>query len=199
MDFEFTQEYLSVLQIHTGRKNLLLITKGVVIGKNTNSTKNTYMMRYSIYLLGLLLVCSACRGVDHTDINTDAIEQEILSMGNDVVQALNEANIDDLVRDFWQSDSTLFMIDGVKVQGYENILGVMEQIPNRRKDIDLKVVDEQVYVLSNNAAVHVVEFREEVTHVDDSMSEGEGLWNTVYNKMEGEWKIVMVHESHLRN
>ncbi|MDZ7693620.1 MAG: DUF3225 domain-containing protein [Balneolaceae bacterium] len=157
------------------------------------------MMKYSIYLLGLFLVCSACREADHTDINTDAIEQEILSMGNDVVQALNEANIDDLVRDFWQSDYTLFMIDGVKVQGYENILGVMQQIPNRRKDLDLEVVDEQVYVLSNNTAVHVVEFREEVTHLDDSISEGEGLWNTVYNKMEGEWKIVMVHESHLRN
>ena len=91
------------------------------------------------------------------------------------------------------------MIDGIKVQGYENIRGVMEQIPNRRKDLELELVDEQVYVLSHNTAVHVVEFREKVTHMDDSVSEGEGLWNTIYNKMEGEWKIVMVHESHLRN
>ncbi|MDZ7716475.1 MAG: nuclear transport factor 2 family protein [Balneolaceae bacterium] len=156
-------------------------------------------MKYSIYLLGLLLICSACREADHTNINTDAIEQEILSMGSDVVQALNEANIDDLVRDFWQSDSTLFMINGMKVQGYESIMGVMEQIPNRRKDLDLKVEDEQVYVLSNNAAVHVVKFREVVTRLDDSISESEGVWNTVYKKMDDGWKIVMVHESHPRN
>jgi uncharacterized protein (TIGR02246 family) len=157
------------------------------------------MMKYLIYLLGLFLACTACREANHTYMKTDAIEQEIRSMGNDVVQALNEANIDVLVRDFWQSDSTLFMIDGMKVQGYENIRSVMEEIPNRRKDLELEVEDEQVYVLSNNAAVHVIKFQEEVTHLDDSISEGEGLWNTVYKKMEGEWKIVMVHESHLKN
>ena len=58
-------------------------------------------MKYSIYLLLLILICPACRETDNTDINRNAIEQKILSMGNDVVLALNESNIDDLVRDFW--------------------------------------------------------------------------------------------------
>ncbi len=120
-------------------------------------------------------------------------------MGESVVRALNEADTETLVRDYWKSDSALFLIDGNKIEGYDKIRSAMEDIPNRRKNLVLEVDNERVIILSDNTALHVVQFHEQVTHLDDSISKGKGVWSTVYKKIKDDWKIIMVHESHLKN
>jgi ketosteroid isomerase-like protein len=131
--------------------------------------------------------------------NEDDVKQEILKLGESVVRALNEADTETLLRDFWKSDSTLFLIDGIKIEGYEAIRSALEGIPTRRKDLVLDVDNEQVIILSENIALHVVQFHEKVIHMDDSISRGQGVWSTLYKKIQDDWKIIMVHESHIRN
>lgn len=153
-------------------------------------------MRQTILLSGAFLFILSCTEVSDNPYDKEKIKQEIQNLGEDVVWALNEANTDTLIRDFRKSDSTLFLIDGFKIQGYDNIRSSLEGIPERRKNLDLDVDDEQVLVLSEDMAIHVVEFHEEVTYMNDSISRGQGIWSTFYRKMNDEWKIIMVHESH---
>ena len=156
-------------------------------------------MKQIALLLGVLLFFFSCTKTEENSYKEDEIKQEILKLGESVVQALNEADIETLTRDFWESDSTLFLINGNKIEGYENILAAMEEIPTRRKDLNLNVDNEQVLILSDNMAIHVVEFNEEITRMDDSISRSQGVWSTLYKKIQDDWKIVMVHESHIKN
>lgn len=149
--------------------------------------------------LGMLFLIVSCNEIETGSYDEGEVNMEIQKLGEDIVWALNEANTDTLMRDFWHSESTTFMIDGNKVEGYENIKSVIEQIPNRRKNLDLEVDDERILVLSEDIAIQIVEFHEEITHMNDSISTGQGIWSTVYQQMGDQWKIIMVHESHLRN
>ena len=154
-------------------------------------------MKQILLLFGIILYICSCTDKKKTSCDKVTIEQEILQLGKSVVWALNEANTDTLIRDFWQSDSALFLIDGFRVQGYERIRSLLKGIPNRRKKLVLDVDDEMVLVLTENMAIHVVEFNQKVTHMNDSISTDKGIWSTVYKKMQDDWKIIMVHESHL--
>jgi ketosteroid isomerase-like protein len=153
-------------------------------------------MRTLFLIPGLLFALASC--TNNKTIPESVIRDEILSKGNDIVRALNEADIKGLYKDFWQSESALFLIDGMKVEGYDQIKSIMEGIPNMRKDLDLTVENEEVYVLSEKIAIHLVEFKERKTLLNDSISEGQGLWTTVFKKIDDEWKVIMVHESHVR-
>ena len=155
-------------------------------------------MKQIALLFAVSLFHCSCAAAGESSFNEDEVRQEILKLGGDIVQALNDADIETLTRDFWESDSTLFLINGMKIEGYERIRSMLEMIPSRRKGLVLDVDSEQVIVLSENTALHVVEFHEEITRMDDSTSKGQGVWSTLYKKMEDGWKIVMVHESHVK-
>ncbi|GGD83361.1 YybH family protein [Planktosalinus lacus] len=155
-------------------------------------------MKQVALLLGVFLIHFSCTDTKENFYNEDSVKQEILQLGALIVLALNEGDTETLIRDFWQSDSALFLIDGNKIQGYENILSVLNGIPTRRKDLVLDVDHEEVVVLSENMALHIVEFQEKITHMNDTTSRGQGVWSTLYKKIEDNWKIIMVHESHLK-
>ncbi len=157
------------------------------------------MMKQIALLLGVFLLIFSCTETGENSYNEDDVKQEILKLGESVVQALNEADTETLIRDFWKSDSALFLIDGLKIEGYEEIQSVLEGIPTRRKDLVLDVDNEQVIILSEDMALHVVEFHEKIIHMDDNISRGQGVWSTLYKKIQDDWKIIMVHESHVTN
>ncbi len=156
-------------------------------------------MKQIVIFLGVFIFLISCKEAINNTYDKDKIQKQILDLGRSVVWGLNETNTDTLIRDFWKSDSAMFLIDGMKIEGFNNIQSALEGIPDRRKKLDLDVHNEKVLVLSGNMAIHVVEFHEKVTHMNDSISTGQGIWSTFYKKMQGDWKIIMVHESHLIN
>lgn len=129
-------------------------------------------------------------------INKEEIETNIKDLGGDVVWALNEANMDTLIKDFWQSEDALFMIDGMTIKGYSNIENVIRSLPQRRKNLELNVDNEEVIIYSKDLAVHIVQFNETVTLNNDSTYSDTGVWSSLFQKIDGEWKTIMVHESH---
>ncbi|MEX0997442.1 MAG: hypothetical protein WDZ45_10370 [Flavobacteriaceae bacterium] len=157
------------------------------------------MIKQTALLLGVFIFLFSCTENKESFYDENEVKQEILEHGASIVRALNEGDTETLIRDFWKSDSTLFLIDGNKIQGYEQILSVLEGIPARRKDLVLDVDHEEVIVLSKHTALHIVDFQEKVTHMNDSVSKGQGVWSTLYKKIQNDWKVIMVHESHIKN
>lgn len=140
----------------------------------------------------------SCSDSKNTSQEASDVKAEIRSLGADVITAINEnASGEILYRDFWQSDSTLFLIDGQKIIGYSQIKAVMQQLPEMRKNVVLEPFNEEVYILSEQLAVHLVEFDERKTLMNDSITVKKGLWTTLYKKIDGDWKIMLVHESHV--
>ncbi|MDX1684235.1 MAG: hypothetical protein R3275_03305 [Saprospiraceae bacterium] len=144
----------------------------------------------------IIFLFVACTQVEKESYDPETVKEQVRYLGNDIVQALNDNDPETLMRDFWKSESALFMIDGNWIQGHSNISKAIESIPQRRKAMDLKVDKDRVIVYSEEMAAHIVEFNQRVTMPNDSIVSGQGVWSTLYKKIDGDWKIVLVHESH---
>ena len=155
------------------------------------------MFRTSISVLFLILLFHACNSPKKENhFDRDKMAEEIRSLGNDIVEALNNRDAEILIRDFRKSDSISFLIDGSVIGGYESISGLMQQLPASRKSHELNVENERVQIINENVGIHIVEFNERVTLLNDSIVEGSGVWSAIYHRKPAGWEIVMVHESH---
>jgi hypothetical protein len=148
-----------------------------------------------IFLFALLVAgLASCLGPIKTE--NDNIRNQILSNGKSIVWALNEGNVDTLMSQYWQSDSAFFMINGRKIQGYDQIENRLTESLKYRKKLELDALIEDVLILSPTSAVHVIEFHQIITDLTDSTSTYRGAWTTVYQKINEDWKAVFVHESY---
>ena len=148
-------------------------------------------MKWTFLLLGLLTASVIWGQTDN-----QAIEEQIRAQGLKIVEALNKPDLQFLVGDFHQSDESVFIINGYKMVGYEAIKNAILGIPNRRKSIEVTVKSDKVMVLGPESAMHIVDFAQVETALDDSVSTAEGTWTSVYRKFDDEWKVVLVHESY---
>lgn len=154
-------------------------------------------MKLLISLLILMMLAGACMDNQSDTFDAAQVEQEILQEAQDVVWGLNNNHADTLMAQFWQSDSAMFMIDGRRIQGYEQIGQGLRGAMSQRKSMDLSLTAEDVMVLSPESAIHIADFEQTVTNMEDSTTSASGTWAAVYKKVDGEWEVVLVHESHL--
>ena len=131
-------------------------------------------------------------GVD----NVLTVRNRILASGQIVVNALNEGNVEALLGEYWQSDSAMFIINGRQIKGYDQIGKRLAESIKYRKKMELVVTSEDVLIHSMISATHIVEFKQTITALDDTISKSEGIWTAVYRKINGAWKAVYVHESY---
>ena len=151
-------------------------------------------MKNTILLALLIFGLFSCQEQPKT--KTDNIRDEILQKGRSIVWALNEGNVDSLMNQYWQSDSALFMINGRQIKGYDQIKGRLIESIKYRNKMELEAQTEDVLIHSPTSATHLVQFTQAITDLNDSVSYSQGLWTAVYQKMDGEWKTVFVHESY---
>ena len=153
-----------------------------------------YLLIFTLLITGLNSCVESEKTVQATDVNS--IRNELLSKGKSIVWALNEGNVDTLMHDFWKSDSAFFLINGRKIQGYEQIKNRLIESMKYRKKLELMALTEDVIILSPSSATHVVEFSQAITDLNDSTSNYKGAWTAAYQKINDEWKVVFVHESY---
>jgi hypothetical protein len=155
------------------------------------------MLRYFIFMILIIALTGSCTPQpEEFTADRDTMAIEIRNLGNDIVQGLNNRDSRVLIRDFRKSDSISFLIDGMVIQGYDSISSLMEKLPASRKAHKLNVVNERVQIIDENVGIHIVEFNERVTLLNDSIVEGSGVWSAIYHRKPAGWEIVMVHESH---
>ena len=141
-------------------------------------------------LLGVFITSTAV-AQDH-----NAFKQEVHEHGKLIVEALNNADADFLLGAFVQTEDAFFVLNGRGAMGYEAVAGGLSAGISSRKAIEITVKDETITVLDNNCAVQIVHFSDVTTAHDNSKTTHEGLWTAFYQKVDGELKVVGVHESY---
>lgn len=157
------------------------------------------MNSLKLFLFTLLFIIPAASFCQHNQtFDRNTIEKNIKSLGHDVVRDLNELDTVGLMSHFHQSESTLFVIDGMKMKGYGQIRAGLGFHTAQIMERELIILDQSVEVLSPDMAIQVVEFTDEVTPREGETATSKGTWTSLYKKMDDGWKVVMVHESHQR-
>lgn len=148
------------------------------------------------------LVLLGCNPGDHpkkptqmTPEETEMIKNEISTLMEVVVEGLETNDPDKLFRDFWRSDSASFYLNGMAMQGYDEIIGGFSQGMESRKNTKMTLSSEEIVVLDKNAAMHLAEFTNSMILTNDSTMTVKGYWSAVFKKINGQWKVVHVHES----
>ncbi len=84
----------------------------------------------------------------------------------------------------------------MEMRGYEQILSGFKQGLGSRKNTSLDLLSEEVVVLDRHAAMHLAKFTNTMTLANDSILKVAGHWSAVFKKINGQWKVVHVHESY---
>lgn len=154
---------------------------------------------FSLLCASLLLSCGQSADTAHRDIleagEEDQIKKEIRAHMEVVMDGLLTNDPEKLFRDFWRSDSVSFYLNGMEMKGYDQIIDGFSQGMTTRKNTAIELTDESVMVLGRNAAMHLTGFTNEMIMTNDSVVKVAGYWSAVFKRINGEWKVVHVHES----
>ena len=148
-------------------------------------------------LLCISMVIFGCSSSRNSSNAKRDIYNDVLNLGHQMIDILNKPNHEELLSHFDKSESTIYLSDGVRVQGYDNIKTIIESLPNTRKKLRVTVEKEQLNVLSENAAVYMVEFNENTYDSNNKIVHRRGVWSAVYKWVDNNYKIVSFHESHV--
>lgn len=155
----------------------------------------------TIFALSLILLVSAC---DQSGAQQEAtltaeeratITAEINTMMTVVIKGLNTNDPDLIFKDFWKSDSALFVLNGNALKGYDQIIGAFRADVSQRQNTELTIHEDYVEVLGKNAALHQASFTNGMVMANDSTMTVAGHWSSLFRKINGEWKVILVHES----
>ncbi|WP_224491290.1 YybH family protein [Robertkochia flava] len=123
------------------------------------------------------------------------IRQEIMKHMEGVVEGIETNDPEKLFRDFWRSDSATFFLNGVQMKGFDQIMNGFSQGMETRKNTNLELTAEEIVVLDRHAAMHLAEFTNAMQLANDTTVTVAGYWSAVFKKLDGQWKVVHVHES----
>lgn len=150
--------------------------------------------------LGLLFMgCNQSESKGSKDLlspeQTEAIKSEIKGHMEVVIEGLETNDPDKLFRDFWQSDGATFYLNGMAMTGYDKILDGFRQGMKSRQNTKITLNSEEIMVLGPGVAMHLAEFTNDMILENDSTVALKGYWSAVFRKIDGQWKVIHVHES----
>ena len=151
------------------------------------------MKSISIFIL-ISLTCRIAYG--QTDKETQTIVEEILAVTDKYNQTWG--TIDMLKVAEFHSDSTFRYYRNMKlsVGSNEEFKKVYPQILKGTKSFKMKIENPVVQVLAKDAALIGFTAVAELITLDNQVLDiGTGAYTYVWKKIEGQWKIVHIHES----
>ena len=157
------------------------------------------MKRYqliTICMAALALLVTGCASPEMTDAQRTAIEQIVRQQGEEYLASLATLDADRLMAHFAKDDLSL-MANGVHYPSYEVVSDLVRNFLSKLRDTQGGWDQVRVYVLGPDAAVF-----HGTAHILHTYTDGkiinfpEVLWTALYERREGEWKMVLVHESY---
>ena len=120
-------------------------------------------------------------------------EEILLQKGRLAEWAINNNNIDTLLADFWHSDSTFYLLNGRKTEGYENIYLALQR---EQQGTKIRIKDDRVIMLSPVSGIHLASFDQIIIAPSLDTMHYEGVWTAHFKKIEEDWKWIGVNESY---
>ncbi|HTH29943.1 MAG TPA: nuclear transport factor 2 family protein [Lacibacter sp.] len=146
--------------------------------------------------ISLVMLLTGCITYGQTDKDTEKIVEEILAVTNKYNKTWETINM--LKVAGFHSDSSFRYYRNMKlsVGSNEEFKKVYPQILEGTKSFKLKVENPVVQVLANDAAlIGFTASGELITHDNKVLDIGTGAYTYVWKKIDGQWKIVHIHES----
>lgn len=134
---------------------------------------------------------------------TDAEKAQIAEAAREVVDsafaAIVRVDPPSLMRLFAAGSEATFSADGMIVPGHDSIASFFRTALASWRSVDsASVQNVRVAVLSADAAVVTVNYRERITDAAANRFWNAGAWTSTLARRNGEWKIVDSHASHPR-
>jgi len=156
------------------------------------------MKRYHLISISLaaLAMLSACASPEMTDAQRTTIEQIVRQQGEEYLASVATHDADRVMAHFAKDDFSL-IVNGVHYPSYEVVSDLERNFLSKLRDTQGGWDQVRVYVLGPDAAVF-----HGTAHILHTYTDGkiinfpEIFWTALYKHRDGEWKMVLVHESY---
>ncbi|MDX5427787.1 MAG: nuclear transport factor 2 family protein [Bacteroidota bacterium] len=142
-------------------------------------------------LSGLILSCTGPTKVEEATLSLREDSLKVLSLGRTAEWAINHNSMDTVIADYLQTQDAFFVINGYRMDGFDKI---NEAFQKDRKGLKIHLTDDKV-IIHPNSAIHLASFDQIVITPEGDTIPSKGVWTSFYQKINGTWKLLGVHES----
>jgi len=121
---------------------------------------------------------------------TSEIEKEIKNVFNIQREAWNEGNIEEFMAYYWKSDKLTFQSGDTRLNGWDALLARYKETYFGENMGKLEFSDLIIHILSEDAAYVLGRWK-----LKTKSWTRDGLFTTIFKRMENGWKIIHDHTS----
>lgn len=160
-----------------------------IINQTTRNMKNLLTM------LTIVMVLYSCKRSSNelTDAERNSIQQEIKSMTNSLFESGNRKDTDQLYSNY--SDKTTGIFSGVIMESWEKHKQQAPAFFARHKELEWKIENMTVDVLSQNQAVLYGKYTMAAIDTSGTIINTNPAVTYVFTKENGNWRIIHFHVS----
>ena len=152
-------------------------------------------MNWKLFFIAVMISFSACQQETKSDsFDKTRIAEEIRNVNNTIYLAGNEKNARKLYSHF--SDSVTGVFNGIVLSSWEDHKKTGAAFFGAQKE--MKFTIDSIYhvdVISPDVAILTGTYRLAATDTSGNTINTSPAWTYVFNKQNGEWKVVHFHES----
>jgi hypothetical protein len=146
----------------------------------------------------ILLFCNCTTNIDIPENDKKAISGEIQDRLNGYPEALKNKDIE-WFRSFWSDEpGFIFAGDGEIVTDYESFIHELENVlANQKEVLHFKLSNDQINVISRDAASCVVKFDWGVVTISGDTLNARGSWLYIFKRSDDQWHVPYSAGTHI--
>ena len=144
----------------------------------------------------LLAGCAGSGDGELTDAERAALADSVRQFANEMVETIDGHDVDGFIGYHLRSPDFAWASRGEITPLDSHDASMKEYFPGVGKNVQFKLGDSRVRVLGRNAAVATSFIHSTDIGEDGEATSGHEVWSIVVQRIDGEWKVVQVHESY---
>ena len=156
-------------------------------------------MRTLLSVLSLavgLAGCSASTDAELTDAERSALADSIGQFANEMVEAVDRHDVDGFIGYHVDGPNFAWASRGAVTPLESHRESMTEYFPGVGKGVHFTLGESRVHVLSRDAAVATSFIHSTNIGENGETIGGHEVWSIVVERIDGEWRVVQVHESY---
>ncbi len=156
-------------------------------------------MRKLASVLSLSVVLAGCAGssdAELTDAERAALADSVRQFANEMVETVDRHDVDGFIGYHLDGPDFAWASRGETSPLESHRESMKEYFPGVGKNVHFELGDSRVHVLGRDAAVATSYIHSTNIGEDGEPISGHEVWSIVVHRIDGEWKVVQVHESY---